>query len=338
METTAETSQKVRLTSAEIGNLWTSYMSESMVKCILTYFLQKVEDTQIRPIIEYALHLSQKHIQRVTQIFKDENYPIPHGFTDHDVHLDAPRLYSDAFFLVYVYNMSNIGMNSFSMILSTSARADVRDFYTECLASSADLYNKSVNTMLSKGLFRRPPYISAPQQVEFVQKRNFLTGWFGNRRPLTAIEITNLVYNIKRNTAGKALLMGFGQVATSQPVREYMAKGKDIASKHFEIFSSLLHEDDLPSPMTWDSEVTNSTIAPFSDKLMMFHTTTLIASSLQYYGAGLSTSSRRDLSAHYTRLMAEIAQYAEDGANMMIDHGWMEQPPTAEDRKALARV
>jgi hypothetical protein len=127
-------------------------------------------------------------------------------------------------------------------------------------------------------------------------------------------------------------------VAQSQQVREYMVRGKDIASKHIEVFSSLLHEDDLPSPMSWDAEVMNSTVAPFSDKLMMFHIGVLVASGIGHYGAGLSTSSRRDLSAHYTRLSAEIAQYTEDGANIMIDNGWMEQPPQAEDRKELARV
>jgi hypothetical protein len=34
--------------------------------------------------------------------------------------------------------------------------------------------------------------------------------------------------------------------------------------------------------------------------------------------------------------MAEYAQYAEDGANLMIENSWLEQPPTAPDRKELA--
>jgi nitrogen fixation protein len=34
--------------------------------------------------------------------------------------------------------------------------------------------------------------------------------------------------------------------------------------------------------------------------------------------------------------MAEILQYAEDGANIMIDNGWREQPPQAPDRDQLA--
>jgi hypothetical protein len=33
-----------------------------------------------------------------------------------------------------------------------------------------------------------------------------------------------------------------------------------------------------------------------------------------------------------------VGDYVEDGANILIDHGWMEQPPQAVDREALAKV
>ncbi|MEK3887498.1 DUF3231 family protein [Bacillus sp. FSL K6-3431] len=40
----------------------------------------------------------------------------------------------------------------------------------------------------------------------------------------------------------------------------------------------------------------------------------------------------QDLGLVYTRLMAKIAKYAEEGANIMIDNGWMEEPPKAANR------
>jgi len=48
-------------------------------------------------------------------------------------------------------------------------------------------------------------------------------------------------------------------------------------------------------------------------------------------------SPRRDLGAHYTRLTAEIATYADDGLEIMIKNNWLEQPPLAADRKNLAK-
>jgi hypothetical protein len=54
------------------------------------------------------------------------------------------------------------------------------------------------------------------------------------------------------------------------------------------------------------------------------------------YGAGLSVSQRRDLVIEYTRFMAEMGLFAEDGAQLLIKYGWLEQPPLADDRDNLA--
>lgn len=89
--------------------------------------------------------------------------------------------------------------------------------------------------------------------------------------------------------------------------------------------------------MTYESDVSSSTVSPFSDKLMMFHVTGLIASSMGAYGVSMSMSLRHDLGIHFTRLIAEIAHYSDDGANIMIKNNWMEQPPIADDRKEIAR-
>jgi len=84
------------------------------------------------------------------------------------------------------------------------------------------------------------------------------------------------------------------------------------------------------------SEVTDSTVAPFSDRLMMNFITTLIASGIGQYGYSLTSSPRHDLSVQYTRLIAKIGKYSNDGANILIEKGWMEQPPMAADRRDLA--
>ena len=47
---------------------------------------------------------------------------------------------------------------------------------------------------------------------------------------------------------------------------------------------------------------------------------------------GLGTSFRRDLGSVYNRLLLEIQLLAEDGANIMIENGWLESPPKASER------
>lgn len=83
------------------------------------------------------------------------------------------------------------------------------------------------------------------------------------------MELVHLVANISTNAMGRVILLGFAQVAKSQDVRELFVRGQNISQKHIEVLSMFLKNDDLSAPATWDSEVTDSTTAPFSDKLMM---------------------------------------------------------------------
>jgi hypothetical protein len=331
------TEHQPRLNSAEIANLWTTYQSNTMIICGVKYFLRTVEDKDIRAVLDYTLDFSKKRVQTITEIFHAEHYPVPIGFTDQDVNTEAPPLFSDTMILVYLLNMGRLELTGQSMMFSLSARNDVAVFYSECLSQSKELADRSRKLALQKGIFVRAPYLPTPEQVDFVKKQSFLTGWFGDRRPLLGIEIANLVYNAERNTLGEALITGFSQIAKSKEVRQYMVRGREISAKHSEVFSSVLHEEHLSSTKNLTSEVTDSTISPFSDKLMMFHVAGLVASGIGQYGAAVSTSPRRDLGTMYTRLMAEITKYSEDGANIMIDSGWLEQPPTAADRDELAK-
>jgi hypothetical protein len=331
-----ETRHNPNLVSTELTNLWTQYMSDSMAICVLNYMLKKVEDDEIRSILEFSLSLSKRHIQTIKTFFQEENYPIPYGFIDEDVNLEAPRLFSDSLFLKYMHIMAAHGLTAYAIAFTTSVRSDMRKYYSECNMETMELFNRSLDLLLSKGLYTRPPYLYPPVMAQYVKKQGFLTGWFGNRRPLNGIEISNITFNMNKTVLGKAVVLGFSQVAQSQDVREYLMRGTQLSSKHLEIFSSLLHEDNLPSPPSWDSEVTNSTVAPFSDKLIMFHTGVLTQTAVAFYGAGLAVCMRRDLALQYTRLATEMEQYGEDGANILINNGWMEQPPTADDRVSLA--
>jgi hypothetical protein len=333
-----KTPHHIRLTSAELANLWNTYMNDSMAICVLKYFLEKVEDTQIESVVEYALELCEKHIKKLTDIYHQENHPLPRGFTNEDVDLKASRLFDDSFFLYYIKQMARIGIGAHGLALALAARSDIRSFFIDCSQEAHELDTKATELLLSKGLYVRAPYTSLPEKVEFVQKQGFLGDLLGEQRPLLAMEITHLYANIQTNALGRALLMGFSQVAKSEEVRDYMVRGRDLASKQIEVLQSVLHQSHVKAPMTWNDTVMESTIAPFSDKLMMYHVGAITSVGIADYGMSLSISFRKDLSVVYARLLAEGGQYAEDGANIMIEHGWMEQPPQAADRDALAKV
>ncbi len=85
-----------------------------------------------------------------------------------------------------------------------------------------------------------------------------------------------------------------------------------------------------------DAHVTDSTSSPFSDKLMLFHGGLSGSVALSNMGAALGQVMRHDIAAELLALIPVIGKYNNDGINMMIEHGWLEEPFTAPDRKRLS--
>lgn len=332
-----QSEHNIRLTAAEIGSLWAQYMNDSLAICTIRYFIEKTEDTQIMPVLQSALKLAQSHVQQIATFFRQDGFPVPIGFTDGDVTLTAPRLFSDPFHLFYIKNMAKPGMLAYSLSLSLASRADIRSFLLSCIKTSADLDEMATQVMLSKGLYVRPPYITASENPEYIQGTDFLGRvWGGSPRRLSSMEITHLFLNAQSNAIGKALITGFSQVAKSIEIRQLFQRGAEIADKHIELFSTTLKESDIPGPMKLDTDITANTLSPFSDKLMLFHILTLQSMSFGYYAAAISASLRLDISVDYIRLAAELEKFGYDGLKLFISNGWAEEPPMTIDRKELA--
>ncbi|MDL4843213.1 DUF3231 family protein [Aquibacillus rhizosphaerae] len=325
------------LTAPEIGSLWTQYMFDTMSICFIKYALEHIEDEDIREIYQIALVLSENHVEKIKEFFEGENQPIPQGFTEQDVNIHAPRLFQDSFYLYYMYIMTLQGLTGYSLSVSTSVREDFRNYYIKGYTETMQLFDKTIDTMLTKGTYTRPPVLTPPTSIDFVKQQSFLTGWFDERRPLTAMEIGDITFNMNKMHLHVALKVGFSQVVKSDKVRKFINRGTKMSNKHIELFEDIFREETLNSPMSMQSFVTDATEAPFSDKWMMYQVQLSTQVAIAFYGSSLSVSSRRDLAAMYITLTGELGKYAEDGANLMIENGWLEQPPLAPDRRHLTK-
>ncbi|WP_318509039.1 DUF3231 family protein [Bacillus sp. T3] len=332
-----ENNDYVQLTTGEIANLWTQYMNDTIAVCFLSHSIKTVQDESVRNILEYANGLAKLHLKKIKYFFEEENFPVPFGFNEDDVNLDAPALFTDTFILVYMLIMTIHGLTGYAGAVSISVKPEQRAFFMECNKETMNLHDKIVKLMQKKGIYSLPPRINRPKQVDFVHNQSYLAGWFCKKRPLNAIEISGLSYNMQKTVVKVVLEIAFGQVCQSKELRKYFHRGKEICKKQFDLLSSMLSKDDLSSPPSWVSEITDSTIPPFSDKLMLYHTVLLVSAGVGYLGAALSVSQRRDLALNYTFLMADIGRYAEDGAELLIKMGWMEKPPLADDRDELMK-
>ncbi|WP_102275447.1 DUF3231 family protein [Cytobacillus massiliigabonensis] len=333
-----EKAEVVKLTCAEISSLWGTFLNDSMVICVITHFLETVEDSEVKQMLEETLQIAKNHKDTIEDIFLNEKIVVPQGFPiEKHVTPNAPRLFSDIFYLQFVLQLARFGVTSHTSAITLSAREDICQMYRDFMGHTSQLYQHVVHCMQSKGVFVRMPFMTYPEAVDFVDEKKFLTGWFGRRRALLGMEATHLIMNAINNEIGKATCVGFSQVATDQVVRDYFLRGKHVCTHLLSSIHDVLEESDVPTAMSWDQNVTNSTNTPFSDQLMLYIVGTLSNLGVAAYGVGISASMRRDIVSMYLGFMSKAGAYGEDGMNLMIERNWLEQPPQFEDREKLAK-
>ncbi|AGT32929.1 hypothetical protein M493_13440 [Geobacillus genomosp. 3] len=325
------------LTSTEISSLWSTYINDSIVACLLTHFSETVTDDDIRPLIAETLNVANGHLRAIEQLCSAEGIAKPIGYpVEKHVYPGAPKLFSDVFYLEYIYHMSKFGLTSHSGAIAMASRQDVVDLFRQFLNEATDINDRARQLLLEKGVYVRPPYMAYPKEVEFIERQSFLTGWFGPRRPLLAIEVAHLFATARNNEIGKATLTGFAQVAGDPEIRNFFLRGVRVCSDIMNTVHDVLRESDVPTVMSSDVTVTDSTKPPFSDQLMMAVINALSAIGTAEYGAAMAASLRRDIIALYASLITKAGAFTEDGVNMMIDRRWLEYPPHFVDRRQLA--
>lgn len=324
-----------RLSSAEIGSTWQFYIQATLSRCLIKYFIHHQKDEEILALLQKNLHYTDENITQIEDIYKKENIPIPDGFGDQEINFDAPPLFFDEFALTFVYAMHRMNMINRSFIISNTARSDVLTIFTASLFQSVELYEKATALMLAKGIYDRPPMIPYPKTVEYIQKKWYILPLPEQKRPLNTLELTHIFFNIERNYFAVILCLGLQQVIEDKELKKYIDKGREISEKQIQVFNDILKKEDLLGITSVSMLVTDSTISPFSDKFIvaLFHY--LNAIDVALLGQALSLSMRADLAAHFSKFMGEIMLYSKDGFNIMVERGWLEQPPMAPNRKDL---
>lgn len=322
---------EVRLTSAELANLWKVYLIENLLIQFKIPLIETCQDQEIKNILLFALDMSKTYVKDIEAIYTKENHPIPLGFSKEDINLNAPALFSDSFSLHYIHEMSKLGFRIIPEAIESTVRQDVLDCFFEAYLDYKELYQKSLDLLVSKGIYRRPPSIPIREKVTFIENQHYLSGWLGKQRPLNAFEIMNVYNTIQRNGISKAILLAFSQVVQDKEVRDYMLRGVKNANHIIKDFEDVCLKENISLSPTFDSEIFSTSISPYSDKLMMMKVTQMGAGSIGIYGTNLASVFRRDLGAKYIDIIKDALAFAEDGTNLLIKKGWLEEPPARED-------
>ncbi|SES63998.1 Protein of unknown function [Oceanobacillus limi] len=327
----------LNLTSAEIGTLWGEYVNGTAVDIVNKYMLSIVEDAKIKLLFEEAIEIFDKQKSQLQEFIKNEGFPVPVGFNESDLKKGAKRLFSDIFCLHYLHIMTLHGLLGHTTSLSSSVRKDLRHFYDNCSNEGMSMYHKTTELLLEKGHFQRDPYFYPDENPEFISGQKFVVGIFGDKRPLAATEIIALSLNIKKKIMEKSISIGFSQVTQSKEVRKFLESAQNASNQQIQSLSTILKGDNLPVPMSWETEVTISQDPPFSDKLMLYHIGFLLQSAQSYHGAGLASAMRIDLATTYEKIILKNLMITKEWFNLMTKNKWLEEPPLAPDRKRIAK-
>ncbi|WP_052401019.1 DUF3231 family protein [Oceanobacillus jeddahense] len=147
---------KINLTAAEISLIWRAYMNASLNNTVFTYFKEKVENEEIRPLIDDIFNVCQDHLGKLKHFLINENHPVPQGLTDEDVNIQAQKLYTDGYMLQHALNFGMLGMTVMTAAISSSAREDVYDFFSKGFQDCHAIHHKATQISLAHGTFVRP--------------------------------------------------------------------------------------------------------------------------------------------------------------------------------------
>jgi len=329
--------EKASITSSELGTLWLTYQEKTMILRILEYFIEKADDEKAKEIMT-SLHSDlEVYVGKIIAIYEQEGAVIPVGYTAQDVNKDVPKLYDNGFDIMFVRLLKQISMGLHSLNLTMTFREDVNILFEDLTALTQKYYRICSQYLLEKGLLVRTPFVSMPKSVEFVKNKDYLSANTLNplsqKRTLNTVEVAHLHKGIEANLTGLQMIFGFAQCASDNEVKKFFHEGAELAKGIIKEISELMIQDGLPIPQTPGGNATSSTVAPFSDKLMMYCTSLFCSFSLGSNSLGTAFSLRNDLPAKMSIFTKDVFEYAHKGAKIMIKNGWTEEPPQMINRK-----
>ncbi|SHH14393.1 DUF3231 family protein [Desulfosporosinus lacus] len=318
-------------TSSEIASLWVSYFAESQSICFLKSFVANSKDPDIHSVLQLALDVSSQRVKNMKDIYSSINHPIPEAFSDKDVDVNARQLFAESFTLSYTRLMHRFVLIDYANALTISSRPDFRNYFFECIDKSQEIVQKATDILLAKGLSIKHPHIVIPDRVDFVHdKKYFGTNigmLIGDKRPLNALEISHIFSTMETKKLLRILNIGLKQVAKSEKVKDYLDEALRIGDKQLKVLGSLLADVDIPHPSVADILITGSKESPISDKLILSHVSVVTAFIIVEYGFALIHSARIDLGAIFGDFITELLRFAKNGADLMIEAGWLERIP-----------
>ena len=113
------------LSSSELGTLWMTYQSKTMIQRMLEYFIAQADDTRAKEIMQDTHIKIINYMEDIKNILKNEGAVIPVGFTEQDVNIGVPKLYDNMFDIMFLRLLKEISMGLHALHINMAYRKDI---------------------------------------------------------------------------------------------------------------------------------------------------------------------------------------------------------------------
>lgn len=320
---------KPKMSSAELGSLWTTYHKKTMILRFLEYFIENADDEEAKNLMSSLWELLHPKVIEMKSMFENEGAASPEGFTKQDVNLEAPKLWENGFDIMFSRMLKQISTGMYALHLTISYREDIIRLYKQLTEITENYYGHFTQYLLERSLLPSPTYVTMPKSIDYITDKQYMKGTniLGHKRLLNTVEFGVLYHAIESNITGMQLMKGFAQCAKDEEVQKYFTKGMELSKEIIKEDENILLQNNIQSPATPGGTVTSSTIAPFSERLMMFCNFLLGGFSLGGQGFSGAFLWRNDLITKTGVQAKDVFEYTREGTILMMSKGWLEEPP-----------
>ncbi|AZB41799.1 DUF3231 family protein [Bacillus sp. FJAT-42376] len=318
-----------KMSAAEFGALWTTYHKKTMILRILEGLIGSADDEEAKSLMSDLHQKLDKKVLEMETLIANEGAAVPAGFTSQDVHPDAPKLFDNELDIMFCRVLKEISMGMYVLHMTISYREDIIEYYTQLTELTQAYYLKFTQYLTKKNLLPIPNYSAMPKSGGYITDPTYTKGLqlFGEKRPLNTIEYGILYHSIETNIFGMELMKAFAQCSKDEEVKKYFIKGHELAKEILQETNKVLLKNDIQPPASSGGTLTSSTTAPFSEYLMLYCTYLLGGFGLGSQGFTSAFALRSDLSAKSAVFAKDTFEYTTEGAKLMMEKGWLEEPP-----------
>jgi hypothetical protein len=321
-----------KLTSVELGALWTTYHKKTMILRVLEHLIQHAEDNKAKSLMSGLYEKLEEKVAEMEIMMKNSGAAKPSGFTKEDLNENAPALFTNGFDVMFCRILKEISMGMYVLHTTISYRDEIINFYRELTEITHVYYRHFTDYLLKQDFLQLPITIKMPNTIDYITDTSYMKGTnlLGQKRQLNTVEYGLLQHSVEINLIGMQLMKAFAQCSNDKEVKQYFTKGQQLSEEILQGTEKTLVENNLPSPTVPGGLLTSSVEAPFSERLMLYCTYLLGGFSIGGQGFSSVFILRNDVIAKSAIYAKDAFEYTMEGAKLMMEKGWLEEPPKME--------